>query len=330
MVKSTTLSCDWYENLIMYQLPQQYASEIIAEFSNISLVPVNCPGLPEYDVSSKIYFGNRIKEENLSFMQELEWVHFGSIGTDKLSPIAIKEKKLTITNSRNTMEEAVVASALAFIFSLARGQKKVHFSLQGETFGRKDYDEFFPFSSDVFGSSFCVLGYGPISRLLVKALKPLASEIKVVTRTNRNVSGIEFFNYTEIIEATKKADFIVNLLPQHNSTLNIVDNNVISNFKTDSYYINLGRHTTNDEESLVKAIYDRRLAGLGLDVFSGDTKLRDRMFKHYNVCLTPHVAAVSKNYWKKQIEILKWNLARYFEDNFKDMKNLVYLKGEPT
>ena len=328
MVKPLTLACDWYQDLRMYQIPEQYSSEIISEFPNILLAPVNCPGLPEYDESSQIYFGNRIKQTNLIHMPQLEWVHFGSIGTDKLSPEAIKEKKLTITNSRGTMEEAVAASALSFIFSLARGQKKIYLSAEKETFGRKDYDEFLPYSSDVFGSTFCILGYGPISQLLLKILKPLAGELNVVTRTQRSVSGLSFFDYSEINEAIKEADFIVNLLPQNESTLNIVNKNVISNFKKESYYINLGRHTTNDEESLVKAIHKNKLAGLGLDVFSGNKNLKDKMFERYNITISPHVAAVSKNYWKKQMDILKWNLLHYLKGDLDKMKNLVYLEGE--
>ena len=60
-------------------------------------------------------------------MPNLDWVHFGSIGTEKISSKVIIKNRLTITNSRNTMEEAVASSALAFIFSLARGQKKFIF-----------------------------------------------------------------------------------------------------------------------------------------------------------------------------------------------------------
>jgi len=328
MVKPTTLSCDWYQDLKMYQIPEALSSEIQDKFSNISLVPVNCPGLPEYDENSKIYFGNRIDERILSNMPEIEWVHFGSIGTDKLSFDVINKNKLTITNSRGTMEEAVAATALSFIFSLARGQKKIHNSIIKNSFGREDYDEFFSNISDVYGSKFCILGYGQISLELLKPLKPIAGQINIVTRTTRDIPGLSFFNYSEINQAVKNADFIINLLPHNENTENIINKEVISNFSEECFYINLGRCATNDEKCLVEAVYKNKIAGLGLDVFSGDKKLKQKMFKHHKIIVSPHVASVSKNYWKKQTSIIMWNLTKYFEEDFEGMKNLVYLKGD--
>ena len=81
----------------------------------------------------------------------------------------------------------------------------------------------------------------------------------------------------------------------------MVDKKVISNFSKESFYINLGRHTTNDEESLIDAIYSNKLAGLGLDVFSGNNNLRQKMFDHYKIMLSPLVSSVSNDYWKKQM-----------------------------
>ena len=66
--------------------------------------------------------------------------------------------------------------------------------------------------------------------------------------------------------------------------------------------------------------------GLGLDVFSGNNNLRQKMFDHYKSMLSPHVASVSKDYWKKQMEILNWNLTCYMNDDFQKMKNLIFLK----
>lgn len=327
MVNPLILSCDWYQDLKMYQIPETLISDLIKEYPNVSIVPVNCPGLPDYDENSKVYFGNRLDENLLKNMPLLDWAHFGSIGIDKLSHKTIKENKLTITNSRGTMEEAVAASALSLIFSLARGLKRINLSSIENSFGRKDYDQFFPYSSDVFGSKFCILGYGPISFTLLKALKPIAGKINVVTRSKRKISGLSFFNFSEINQAVMDSDFIINLLPHKKNTLNIVNKKVISNFAKESIYINLGRYTTNDERCLVEAVYKNKIAGLGLDVFSGDESLKQKMFEHHNIILSPHVAAVSKNYWIKQTEIVKWNLKQYFKGDLKKMKNLVYLKG---
>ena len=112
------------------------------------------------------------------------------------------------------MEEAV-ALLLCFYFFFGKRTKKNSSFCKNESFGRKDYDEFFSNVSNVYNSKFCILGFGPIT-ILLKVLYPLADQINIVSRKKRDISGLSFFNYSEINHAVKDANFIINLLPQKN------------------------------------------------------------------------------------------------------------------
>ena len=62
------------------------------------------------------YFGNLPSEEMLATFKNLQWVHFGSVGIDKLSKNFIKNHSLTITNSAHTNSSAVTTYCLGELF----------------------------------------------------------------------------------------------------------------------------------------------------------------------------------------------------------------------
>lgn len=328
MVRQLTLACDWFMHLNMYQFPKQYETEICDEFPNIKIVPVNCPNFAKYEENANIYFGNRINDGDLFYMPHLDWIHFGSIGTDKISDKIAAQKKLTITNSRGTMEEAVASTAISFIFALAKGHNQIRQSILDGSFSRDSYEKFFPFCSDVFNAKFCILGYGPIAQLLIKTLKVFSNHIRIVTRSKRDNEGVFFYDYSEISQAVRNVDFIINLLPKKDSTVNVVSNKVIKNFSKNTFYLNLGRSDTNDETCLLQGLEKGNLAGLALDVKSNNLEISKSLTKNYNIIISPHVAAVSQNYWCKQMNIIRWNLDKYSSGAIKKMKNLVYIEGK--
>ena len=114
-------------------------------------------------------------------MPNLDWVHFGSIGTEKISSKVIIKNRLTIIIVV-ILWKKLSPLLLWLLFFLWQEDKKIHLSVKNESFGRKDYDEFFSNVSNVYNSKFCILGFGPIAETLLKVLYPLADQINIVSR----------------------------------------------------------------------------------------------------------------------------------------------------
>jgi glyoxylate/hydroxypyruvate reductase len=54
--------------------------------------------------------------------------------------------------------------------------------------------------------------------------------------------------------------------------------------------INIGRGANIDEEELVRALKEGRIAGAGLDVFEDEPKVPAELLSMDNVVLSPHIA----------------------------------------
>jgi glyoxylate reductase len=61
--------------------------------------------------------------------------------------------------------------------------------------------------------------------------------------------------------------------------------------KKSAYLINSARGPLVDEEALVRALEERRIAGAGLDVFEHEPRPHPRLLEMPNVVMTPHVGS---------------------------------------
>ena len=69
--------------------------------------------------------------------------------------------------------------------------------------------------------------------------------------------------------------------------------------KPTAYFINVGRGELVDQQALVAALRDRRIAGAGLDVFEVEPlPPDDPLIGLDNVILTPHWSASTSDVWR--------------------------------
>ena len=118
-MKKILIGCDLFLDEYMYSLPIKYKKKIKINFPNVEIIPIN---IENTVINNKIdiYWGNRINQKIFKQCPNIKWIHFGSVGVDRLQNLKIKNKIL-ISNSQNIMNKPMVASILSYIFSLTRG-----------------------------------------------------------------------------------------------------------------------------------------------------------------------------------------------------------------
>jgi len=66
---------------------------------------------------------------------------------------------------------------------------------------------------------------------------------------------------------------------------------MIALMKPSAYLINTARGPVVDEEALIDALRENRIAGAALDVYTGEPHVNPGFFALENVLLTPHVGS---------------------------------------
>ena len=82
--------------------------------------------------------------------------------------------------------------------------------------------------------------------------------------------------------------------------------------KPTTYFINVGRGASVDEDALAQALKERRIAGAAVDVFAQEPPPAGHpLYGLDNVIVSPHVSGFVASYDDKCAELFAENLRRY-------------------
>jgi phosphoglycerate dehydrogenase-like enzyme len=109
-----------------------------------------------------------------------------------------------------------------------------------------------------------------------------------------------------------QSDFVVLTLPLTAESYRIIGEVELRNMKPTAYLINVARGNLVDEEALVHALEEHRIAGAGLDVFATEPLPADsRLWGLSNVIISPHIAGGMEDYVERATAVFCENLRRY-------------------
>jgi glyoxylate reductase len=90
-----------------------------------------------------------------------------------------------------------------------------------------------------------------------------------------------------------RADIVSLHCPLTSETDRIIDARRIALMKPDAYIINSSRGELIDEDALIAALQEGRIAGAGLDVYTHEPAVDARFFAIPNVVLLPHLGSAT-------------------------------------
>jgi phosphoglycerate dehydrogenase-like enzyme len=110
----------------------------------------------------------------------------------------------------------------------------------------------------------------------------------------------------------RKSDFIVLSVPLTAETRHIIGERELRAMKPGARLINVGRGQLVDEEALIRALDEKRIAGAGLDVtYTEPLPKESRLWSLDNVIISPHLSWAMENYLSHATHLFCKNLRRY-------------------
>ena len=100
--------------------------------------------------------------------------------------------------------------------------------------------------------------------------------------------GVQWAPLDDLLQ---QADVVVSFVPGIPEARNMLGAREFGLMRSSAYFVNCGRARTVDTDALVKVLRERRIAGVGLDVFPVEPLPRTSPFRELdNVIITPHSA----------------------------------------
>jgi len=217
----------------------------------------------------------------------------------------------------NIVAEFTIGLLLAESKNIARSDRSLHKGLWRKRYPNSD------FISDLAGKTVGIIGFGNVGRLVAKKLSGF--EVKIIGYDPYVEQSIfERYNVKPLSleEVLHRSDFICVNARLTEETKGLIGAKEIALMKPTSYLINTARADLVDEEALLKALQERKIAGAALDVFSQEPLPANSPFLMLdNVTLTPHIAGTSIELVRNSANILVEDLKRYLKGE--TPKNLV-------
>jgi phosphoglycerate dehydrogenase-like enzyme len=204
--------------------------------------------------------------------------------------------------------ESVAEMALLLMLALARRlplalenvRKQIWWSPQGKSLWQK---------------TACVVGLGHVGRAVLQRLAPFDMELIGINRSwkkdFKSLPLTEFYPLSAWDNGLVKADFVILCLALNQNTAGFFSGREFSLLKQNAYLINVARGGLIDKPALLAALRDRKLGGVGLDVFWQEPPdPADEIFIYPQVLATPHVGGVTDTSLKGIMAAVAANINR--------------------
>ncbi|MBX9871001.1 MAG: D-glycerate dehydrogenase [Burkholderiaceae bacterium] len=236
-----------------------------------------------------------------------------AVGYNNFDLDAMTARGVLGTNTPDVLTETTADFGFALLMATARRITESEIYLREGKWTKWSYDMFA--GSDIHGATLGILGMGRIGQGIARRGSHGFGMNVVYHNRSRLDAATEAeckARYVSKEELFKTADHLVLVLPYSAASHHIVGAAEIALMKPTATLVNIARGGIVDEDALVQALRDKRIAAAGLDVFEGEPKVNPGLLTVPNVVLTPHIASASVPTRKAMAKLAADNLIEFF------------------
>ena len=139
------------------------------------------------------------------------------------------------------------------------------------------------------GRTLGVVGLGRIGKEVARLAGAFGMDV-IYTNSSGPAVGVPYESVS-LEELLARADIVSLHCPLTAETRHLIGANELGAMKGDAVLVNTARGAVVDEDALVDALSDRRIAGAALDVFEREPELHPGLLELENAVLTPHLGS---------------------------------------
>lgn len=140
---------------------------------------------------------------------------------------------------------------------------------------------------DVHGKTLGIVGFGRIGQAIAQRARGFAMPVRYHTRTPQGR------DWRPLPALLAEADFVVLQVPLSLETAGMIGRDALALMKPTAVLVNTARGGVLDEDALVDALTEQRLAYAALDVCAGEPDLNPRLLRCPRLLLAPHIATAT-------------------------------------
>jgi phosphoglycerate dehydrogenase-like enzyme len=243
----------------------------------------------------------------LAAATDLKWVHVTSAGVERALFPEMVQHPAVMTNARGVAAVSIAEHAFALILAFTRRLPLAFRNQQERRWAHTSLIE-------ICGQTLGIVGLGRVGGEVAQraagfGLRVLAVDVKPVDPPE-HVAAL--WPPERLSDLCAEADILVNCSPLTKQTERMIGHEQFARMKPSALFVNVSRGRVVDQDALVEALREGRIAGAAVDVVDPEPLPPDSpLWEMPNVILTAHSATTSQHFRQRMHELFCENLRRY-------------------
>lgn len=255
----------------------------------------------------------KLNRENLSYAKNLKLICITATGFDNVDLEYCREHNIAVCNVRGYSTDSVVQLTVAMAFSLVTNLSAFDgYVKSGEYTQSGVFNCIKPVFRDISALTWGVVGLGSIGGKVADVANAMGCKVLAYKRT-----PVDKYSCVDIDTLCRESDIISVHTPLCAETYHLINEKRLSMMKDGAVLINVARGAVVDEEAVCKAVMDKKLGGLGVDVYSTEPLQADSPYQKIlnceNVIFTPHMAWGSIDARQRCMDEVAKNIESYLD-----------------
>lgn len=227
-------------------------------------------------------------------------------GVEKLLEAGAGQSPVPVANARGANSAPIAEHVLGLILAFCRS---IHVAVRNQA--AHSWNPKACRNKEIAGQTLGIIGLGSIGLETARRAKAMGMEVVSLERPGKAKPAEVDQLVADRAALCAQSDFVLVATPLTPETRHIVGEPELAAMKESAYLINVARGGCVDEQALIRAISEGRIAGAGLDVTEVEPlPAESPLWDLPGVIITPHVAAGSPNTMGRVMELVAENLRR--------------------
>ena len=245
----------------------------------------------------------KVRSDIIDGCPNLKLIGRGGVGLDNIDVKYANEKGIEVINTPAASSQSVAELVMTHLFSISRSVYDSNRNMPNSSNGdfkvlKKKYAK----GAELRGKTLGIIGFGRIGQFTAQyalgcgmnviAFDPFIENISIDLKIANQTIKVPV-NMVEMDELLSDSDYISLHVPMPSNGEALIGENEFDKMKDGAKIVNAARGGVIDEDALINALNNGKIAAAALDVFTGEPSPRTDLLTHEKISLTPHIGAAT-------------------------------------
>ena len=238
-------------------------------------------------------------------LENLEIISSFSVGFDATDVVAAQNRGVIVTHTPDVLTDDVADLGMAFIIMAPRRIAEAERHLRAGKWKQARMD----LGTNVRGKKLGIVGLGRVGSAVAERAEGFGLDIGFHDIVEKDVP---YRKYPDLLSMAEDSDILFVSCQGGESTCNLINAEVFDALGPKGFLVNVARGTIVDEDALVAALQDKRIAGAAVDVFRDEPNAPEALMAIENIVMTPHIASSTHETRRAMADLVLANLRAHF------------------